>query len=557
MYVVQSSHRWVPAFLSLLLAAAVAVAGTPQDPSHAHDESAIHSGDRGVVDFAVSCSEEVQGDFDRALALLHHMMYEQARGELQRITERAPECAMAYWGVAMTRFQPLWPTRPGPEALAAGHREVQKAMELGPGSEREEALVAAAEAFYREPETASWWTRIERWADAMDSAYQAHGEDLDVAALYALSRLAVAPRAEDRSAEHAEAARVLLQVYREEPKHPGAIHYTIHSNDMSGRAGESLQVVRSYSEIAPDVPHALHMPTHIFVRLGEWPEVIEWNERSADAALRHPAGDRVSHHYPHATDYLLYARLQRAEDDEAKTVLRETLAKGPYQDSFISAFHLAVMPARYAVERRDWEAAARIEPREPADLSWDAYPWPEAMSWLARGLGSVHTGALDKAKAAEKRMAELESKTREAGEETMAAYIEIDRRILAGFIAHAEGDDETAVDLLRSAAKLEGTTEKHPVTPGALLPPYEALGDLLAEIGRASEALEAYESSLAVWPGRYRSLLGAARAAVAADRPGAAKEHYAELLETVGEPAEPRPGVVEARKLVGGGEPVR
>ncbi len=550
-------HCWVTVLLTLLLAATPAVAGTAQDHSHDHDQTATHSGDRGVVDFGVSCSEEVQDDFDEALALVHHMMYEQAREEFQQITERAPECAMAHWGVAMTRFQPLWPTRPDAEALAAGHQEVQKAMELGPGSERERALVAAAEAFYREPETASWWTRIERWAEAMESAHQAHGEDLDVMAFYALSRLAVAPRAEDRTAEHAEAAQVLLEVYQEQPKHPGAIHYTIHANDMSGRAGESLQVVRSYSDIAPDVPHALHMPTHIFVRLGEWPEVIEWNVRSADAALRHPAGDKVSHHYPHATDYLLYAHLQRAEDERAKAVLEETLAKGPYQDSFISAFHLAVMPARYAVERRDWEAAARIESREPAGLSWDAYPWPEAMSWLARGLGSIHTGALDKAKAAEKRIAELESKTREDGEETMATYIEIDRRILAGFIAHAEGDDEKAVDLLRSAAKLEATVEKHPVTPGALLPPYEALGDLQLDLGRAAEALEAYESSLDVWPGRYRSLLGAARAAAAADRPGVAQEHYAELLEIVGEPAEPRPGLVEARKYLANGAPSR
>lgn len=279
------THRFVPLILSLVLAAGGAVA-----------EAATGSGDRGVVDFRVSCSEAVQDDFDRALALLHHMMYEEARKELQRITESAPDCAMAYWGVAMTRFQPLWSTRPGPEALAAGHGEVQKALELGPGSERERALVAAAEAFYREPESASLWPRIERWADAMETAYRAHGEDLDVAAFYALSRLALAPRAEDRTAAHSEAARVLLDVYRQEPRHPGAIHYTIHANDMTGRAGESLEVVRSYGEVAPEVPHALHMPTHIFVRLGEWPEVIDWNVRSAAAALRHPAGDRVSHH---------------------------------------------------------------------------------------------------------------------------------------------------------------------------------------------------------------------------------------------------------------------
>lgn len=554
MKITKFSHRTVTVLSILMLAAAGAVTGSVQQAPDGGNRTATHSGDRGVVDFGVSCSEAVHDDFDAALALLHHMMYGQAREELQRITERAPECAMAYWGLAMTRFQPLWPTRPDAEALAAGHREVQKALELGPGSERERALVAAAEAFYRQPEAAGWWTRIERWAEAMESAHRAHGEDLDVAALYALSRLAVGPRAEDRMAEHAEAAEVLLQVYREQPKHPGAIHYTIHANDVGGRAGESLEVVRSYGEIAPEVPHALHMPTHIFVRLGEWPEVIEWNERSAVAALAHPAGERVSHHYPHANDYLLYAHLQRAEDGRAKQVLDETLAKGPYQDSSISAFHLAGMPARYAIEREDWEAAARVEPREPAGLSWDAYPWPVAMSWLARGLGSVHTGALDEARKAEERIAELASQAREAGEETMARYIEIDRRTLAGAIAHAEGDEDEAVDILRSAAELEGTVEKPPVSPGALRPPSEELGSVLLELGRAAEALEAYESSLDVWPGRYRSLLGAARSAVAAERTEVARQHYTELLDVAGERAEPRRGLTEAREYVAAAE---
>lgn len=515
-----------------------------------HDHSGIHAGNRGAVDFHVSCAEAVKKDFDGALALLHHMMYEQARGEFLAVAERDPSCAMAYWGVAMTRFQPLWPTRPSAETLVQGQREIERAKELGPGSEREEALVAAAAAFYREPDTAEWWTRIGRWAEAMESAYEAHGEDLDVAALYALSRLANAGQTEEPMAEHAEAARVLLAVYEQEPTHPGAIHYTIHANDVTGRAGESLEVVRSYGEIAPEVPHALHMPTHIFVRLGEWPEVIDWNERSAEAALRHPAGEKVSHHYPHATDYLLYAYLQRAEDELAAAVLEETLAKESFQDSFISAFHLAVMPARYAVERRDWEAAARVEPRTPADLSWDAYPWPEAMAWLARGLGRAHTGDLDAARAAEERMRELEESTRLGGEETMATYIGVDRLILVGRIAHAAGDDEQAIELLERAAELEATVQKHPVTPGALLPPYEGLGDLLAELDRPAEALEAYEASLAVWPKRYNSLLGAARAAAAAGQPEVAERHYSELVAVSGEAAGERPGLLEAREFV-------
>lgn len=536
--------------LALVLGATTAFNAAPAAASPAATEVPTRTDDLGAVDFRVSCTEAVTDDFDRALALLHHMMYERARQSFRQIVEREPDCAMAHWGVAMTRFQPLWPTRPDGEELKAGARDIRTATQIGPGSPRERALVEAAREFFREPRSASWWTRINRWAAGMGDAYQAHGSDLDVAALYALSRLAAAIPLEpaERVAEHAAAAKVLLDVHQRQPQHPGAIHYTIHANDISGRADQALDVVRSYSRIAPEVPHALHMPTHIFVRLGEWPEVIEWNERSAAAALRHPAGDRVSHHYAHANDYLLYAHLQRAEDKKARSVLEETLERGPYQDSFVSAFHLAVMPARYAIERRDWEAAADIEARQPGGLSWEAYPWPEAMARLARGLGKLHTGDPEAARAEEQRIAELAAAARTAGEETMAEYIEIDRRILAGFIAHAEGRDSRAVELLRSAAALEQTVEKDPTTPGALLPPYEALGDLLVDLGRNAEAREAYEASLAVWPGRYRSLLGAARAAKAAGQPELARQHYGELLEISGDPVEPRPGLLEARE---------
>jgi tetratricopeptide (TPR) repeat protein len=504
----------------------------------------------GTVDFGVSCAPEVRGDLDRAVALLHHMMYVEARAAFERITDRAPECAMAHWGIGMTLFQPLWPSRPSPEDLRRGATAVRRAMELEPATDRERALVTAAGAFYRDVERADWWTRIRRWAAAMDDAYAGREADIETAALYALSQLAVAPVSENRMLHQARAAEVLLGIYDREPTHPGAIHYTIHANDVQGRADESLDVVRSYDDIAPSVPHALHMPTHIFVRLGAWPDVIEWNRKSADAALRFPAGDAISHHYAHATDYLAYAYLQQGADEEASAVMDATLSRAPHQGTFMSAFHLAALPARYAVERRAWEEAAAVAARQPKYLAWDRFWWPEAMSWFAKGLGAVQTGDLTGARAAEARMRALRDRADEAGEEGFTRYIETDRLVLAGWIAHAEGDAEAGVARLQEAAAVEASVEKHPVTPGTLYPPYEALGDLLLLLEQPAEALEAFAASLRIWPQRYHSLLGAARAARELGDVAQAKQYYGELLDVVGDANTQRSGVVEAKAFV-------
>ena len=547
------SRRATTTFAGLLVASAVGVAPFAHaDEAAMHDDHAGAAGEEmlGTVDFRVSCAEATRPAFDRALGFLHHMMYEQARSAFEGIVESDPECAMAHWGIATTLFQPLWPTRPSADDLRRGWTEIQAAKDLGPATERERHLVAATEAFFREPETAEWWTRIERWAEAMETAYEAAPADRDVAGLYALSRLALSPVADNRGPLHDEAETVLRSVYDQVPTHPGAVHYTIHANDAGGRADRSLDIVKSYGEIAPEVPHALHMPSHIFVRLGEWPEVIDWNRRSADAALKHPAGDAVSHHYLHALDYLLYAYLQQGEDERASAVLEQAMSKDQHQRSFISAFHAAAMPARHAMERRQWAEAAALEPRTPDYLPWDNALWAEGMSWLARGLGALHTGDLDGAKEAEERLEALRDAARAADERAFATYIEIDRLILAGWLARAEDRPDEAVELIREAAKLEGTVEKHPVTPGALLPPYEALGDLLVDLDRPDEALEAYRASDEVWPGRFNTLLGAARAAAAAGDEAVAGDYYAQLLELAA--SSERAAVAEAQQHLEG-----
>ncbi|HJU66385.1 MAG TPA: hypothetical protein VJ596_11935 [Gemmatimonadaceae bacterium] len=540
--------RYNAVTLAAVFAVAPLVLQGQTPPSH-HDASSQNE-KVGRVSFQVSCAQGVRSDFDRAVALLHHMMYVESRGAFEEIAAKDPQCAMAHWGIAMTLFQPLWPARPGREQLQRAWEEVETAKRLSPDTDRDRALLAAAEAFYREPDSAEWWTRIRRWADAMQVAYRQHPEDAETAAFFALSQLAVAPVSEDRMTVHGTAANVLLRLHEKQPTHPGAIHYIIHANDVSGRAAQSLDIVRSYDEIAPSVPHALHMPTHIFVRLGDWPAVMEWNRKAADAALRFPAGDRISLHYVHAMDYLLYAHLQRGEDARAQSVLEEATQRAEHQEDFVSAFHLAAMPARYAVERRAWKEAAAVEPRAPAYLAWDRYGWAESISWLARGLGAARTGDLAGAWEAEARMRQLRDRAEQAKERDFARYIEVDRLVLEGFLSKAQGNNGDAVTRMRAAAVLEQNVQKHPVSPGAVLPPYEALGDLLAELGRHQEARVAYDSSLSAWPLRYHSLLGAARAARAVGEVGMAREYYARLLGVVGDAETTRPGVSEARDFL-------
>jgi tetratricopeptide (TPR) repeat protein len=515
-----------------------------------HGTAAVAKGEEiGAVDFRVSCHDAVRERFDHAVGLMHHMMYVQARSEFEAVAEADPECAMAHWGIASTLFQPLWPERPGRQELERGWKHIRKAQELEPPTDREALLVEATARFFRDPEAGGYWSRIEGWAAGMAEAAEAHRDDLDVAALYGLSRLALAQRAHDRDPLYDEAEAVLRAVWEKEPTHPGAIHYSIHATDVDGRARNALDMVEVYGEIAPRVPHALHMPSHIYVRLGEWPEVISWNRASADAARDHDVNGAVSHHFIHALDYLLYAHLQRGDDARAKAAFEEATAVGRHQPSFISAFHAAAMPARLAVERRRWEDTMALAPRTPDDLPWETTYWPEGLVWYARGLGGVHGGDLDAAREAEQRLRALRDAARADDEDAFATYIEVDRKILSGWIARHEGETEEAVRLMRAAAALEGTVEKHPVTPGALLPPYEALGDLLLDLEQPSDALEAYRRADAIWPGRFHTLLGAARAARADDDEETAAAYYGRLLAIAGDSE--REAIREARSYLG------
>ena len=478
------------------------------------------------------------------------MTYPQAREAFERVSRTDPRCAMAHWGVAMTLFQPLWPTRPGPEALRRGWEAVQKAKALQSRTERERLFVAAAEAFFLEPESSDYWLRIRRWEQAMENVYRALPDDPEAAAFYALAHLATAPSDTISRAHHDRAAELLLSVYERNPEHPGAMHYLVHANDAPGRERESLDITRKYETVAPRNPHALHMPTHIYTRLGDWNGVIRGNMLAAEAALEHPAGDHgefVWDEFPHAIEYLVYAYLQKGGDEAAAAQLKRLRATARrLQPTFKTAFHLASTQARYALERRAWNEAALIVPREPESVDWDRFTWPEAISWFVRGFGAAHVGTLKETKAAGARLAELEAATREAGEDLFARNIQVLRLELNAWLAHVEGREESSVAMMREAADVEASTPKHPVTPGPTLPAEELLGDLLLEQKQPREALASYKRSLELYPRRFNSLLGAARAARALDDESLARTFYEALLE-VAEGGTRQPVLKEAR----------
>jgi len=266
----------------------------------------------------------------------------------------------------MTLFQPLWPTRPCPAELQQGWESVQKARTLSPPTEREQLFISAAEAFFHEPEATDYWQRIHRWVHAMETLYHKFPDDPEGKAFFALSQLAIAQTSPNPLEYHNRAAEILLSIHKENPIHPGSIHYLIPANDIRGREHESLEIVHSYGNIAPHNPHALHTPTHIFTRLGSWREVIEWNLKAADAALEHPAGDKgqyVWDEFPHAIEYLVYAYLQQGDDSAAAEQLKRLTSTKNLHPTFKTAFHLSSIPARYALERGDWQEATELVPR--------------------------------------------------------------------------------------------------------------------------------------------------------------------------------------------------
>ena len=507
----------------------------------------------GRVAFPVSCSERAQAEFNRAVALLHHMTYPRAREAFENVARIDPQCGMAQWGIAMTLFQPLWPTRPGPQELRRGWEASQAASRSASSTERERVLVGAVAAFFQNPESTDYWQRVRRWEAAMAAAHRAYPRDHEIAAFYALSHLAVASSDEKSVRANAERAADLLgAVYAENRDHPGAMHYLVHTSDVAGRERTSLDVTRKYETAAPRNPHALHMPTHIHTRLGDWNAVIRGNLLAADAALASPAGDRgqfVWDEFPHAVEYLVYAYLQQGADESAAAQTARLHGTASLEPTFKTAFHLASTRARYALERKAWREAMALVPRELPSLNWDRFTWPEAVTWFARGLGAARAGSTEHARAALQMLEGLEAKTRTAGEELFAQNIRILFLELSAWLAHARGDVVASQAFMREATDLELATPKHAVTPAPTLPAYELWGDLLLEQRQPDGALRMYRRSLELYPNRFNTLLGAARAGLAAGDSSTARMYYQELLKSAAA-GSTRAGIAEARTFI-------
>jgi tetratricopeptide (TPR) repeat protein len=518
---------------------------------YAQDESLSDSVKEslGEVDFAISCSAEVQSRFNRSVALLHNMMYAQAENEFKAVTELDPGCAMAYWGISMTLFHPLW-APPSNEELQQGLDAVHKAISLKSSTEREQGYIKAAEAFYKDWDSVDHSTRISNWEKNQKKVFDSYPEDIDAGAFYALAHIATAPKG-DKTFTHQKEAGALLENLRiKAPMHPGLFHYTIHAYDNPMLANRAMEVARAYDKIAPNAPHAQHMPSHIFVRMGLWTLSAEWNERSAEAARKQSKPGELSLHYIHAMDYLIYAYLQLAQDQKA-LVTQETInSVEKYQDSFASAYGIAAAQARYSLELREWEKAANLELRTQSTFPWNKYPGFEAITYFARGLGAGRSNDLIKARASIRELDRLYEFTKKSGQDYWAVLVDSQRNTVAAWVAYSEGMTDNALQLMRKAADIEDSVDKHPVTPGAILPARELLGDMLLLVGKYEEAIEAYEASLLISPNRFNSLYGAGYAAESAGNLTKAKYYYSQLVELTSNIDSDRPSLTKTKTFL-------
>ena len=512
-----------------------------EDHSH-HDVGAVH--------FPVSCAPAAQDRFDRALALLHSFWYDEAERTFAEVLRLDPRCAMAHWGVAMSLFHPLW-AAPTPADLAKGAAAVDKAKSLAPGTQREAEYIAAIQSFYKDWQTSPHRDRAAAWCRGMERLAARYPGDSEARIFFALALLGTASPSDKSLRNQKRAAAILNRILPEQPSHPGIAHYLIHSYDTPLLANLALPAARSYAKVAPVVPHALHMPSHIFTRLGMWQESIDSNLASARAAReiaakRYPGA--TSQDELHAMDYLVYAYLQTAQDEQAGRIVADAGRVSKVDQQIIpAAYALAAIPARYALERRRWADAASLEPH-PSDFLWADFSYAQAITYYARALGAARSGNPAAARADIQRLASIGAALSGAAlQYDWASQVELQRLSADAWRLHAEGAHDEALRTMRLAADLEDKTEKHPVTPGAVLPARELLADLLMELDSPRLALAEYEAVLRAAPRRFNSVYGAARAAELSGNRERAHKRYAELLLLAAQPEGRRLEIENAR----------
>jgi tetratricopeptide (TPR) repeat protein len=458
----------------------------------------------GKVSFPISCAPGVQEQFDRGVALLHSFAYTAAEDSFQGVANLDPRCAMAHWGMAMTYFHQLWEPPIESATVLIAQKEIQRAQQIGAGSERERQFISALGLIYQDVGTVPYSTRALKYEHAMSDLASANRKDIEAQVFYALALLANASPADKTHAKQKEAADLLEPLDRTYAEHPGIPHYLIHAYDNAELAPRGLPAAKAYSQIAPSAPHALHMPSHIFTRLGLWDDSITSNLAAREAA--HQQGDTRDE--LHAMDYLVYAYLQRGRDKDAAQVIQQlnNMPK-PNEGNFTIAYASTAMPVRYAVERGQWADAAGIA------LPIGAPPQVVAIAVWARGMGLARTGRAAEAHREIERLRQLEEQLRVSGNGYWATQVGILKLEVIAWTAEADGEAEEAAAVMRASADQEDAIEKLPVTPGPIIPAREQLGYLLLEQDHPGMALKEFEKALTNAPGRHGALQGAAHAA--------------------------------------------
>ncbi|MDO9708579.1 tetratricopeptide repeat protein [Paracraurococcus lichenis] len=508
--------------------------------ARAHDEHAGHHM-VGQVAFANSCAPAAQEPLLQGVAMLHSFWYGAGEQSFREALAKDPGCGVATWGIAALLMQnPLAGIGPSPAEAARAQEAIALGRRIGAGTPRERDYIEAVAAYYEDWAARPERQRQESRAKAFEALAARYPDDDEAQIFSALYIAGTQSQADQSYAAYARAAAILEPQFARHPDHPGVAHYLIHVYDAPPLAAQGLQAARRYAAIAPDAPHALHMPSHIFTRVGAWPESAATNQRSFEVAVR--AGDRAEAY--HASDYAVYADLQMARDEAARAAIAavfQVQVTGASPPAW--AYAAAAMPSRYALERGDWRGAMALGPA-PGTL-----PYAQAQRSFARGLGAARAGEVEAAGRAAAELAQQRTALVEAGNAYWAREVEVQQHVLAAWIAQAEGRTAPAIAEMRQAADLEDRSEKHIVTPGRMLPARELLGDMLVAAGRPADALTEYERSQQREPNRFRGLSGAAQAAEAAGDRDKAALYYGRLLTLAAE-GQDRPELARARAFL-------
>ena len=521
-----------PVLLSVLLAAAGAAS--------ADDKS---SGAVGKVAFENSCSPQVQEKLLRGVAMLHSFFYSATQKAFEEVAAEDNGCVIAAWGFAsILMSNPLAGTGASAKDAPRAQAAIDKGRQMKAKTERERDYLEAVAAYYEEFDKRTERERQLARAKAYEALAAKYPKDDEAQIFYALYLAGTQLQSDQTYAAYLKSAAILEKQFVKYPQHPGVAHYLIHSYDAPPIAQKGVPAARRYAQIAPDAPHAQHMPSHIFTRVGEWDDSVATNRRSATAALKIGDNDDASH----ALDYMAYAYLQMARDSDARKTLEEGQQLKTFNPArFTAPYALAAMPARYALERADWRAAAQLEPRQ------DKYLFTVGLTHFARALGAARSADPASAQKDVERLAALGAELKAANNPYWAGEVEVMRLAAAAWTSLAQGKSDEALQAMRRAADLEDKSEKHIVTPARLLPARELLGDMLLELKRPAEALREYEASQVREPKRLRGFYGAGLAAAQAGEHAKAKQHFGQLVGMAGK-GEPRPEVTAARNWLAG-----